>query len=96
MPSIITTQPCAGFVDDLLGSAVKVGQDWLAQRQAIEAARAQNKITQQQAEMELARITAQAEADKALAEADFKKKLPLYVGGGILAIAAIYFLSRRR
>jgi hypothetical protein len=94
MPNMITT--CNGIVDDVLGTAVKVGQDWLAQQQAVEAARAQNKITQQQAEMELARIKAQAEAEKVQAEASFKKKLPLYIGGGVVLLAAIYFLSRRR
>ena len=94
MPNMITT--CDGIVDDLLGTAVKVGQDWLASQQAIEQARAQNKISQQQAEQALAQLKVQAEIEKAKSEADAKKRLPLYIGGGIAVLAAIYFLSRRR
>jgi uncharacterized protein YqfA (UPF0365 family) len=104
MPNMISTcgadmiLPCGAaptsysIVDRLGEAIVSAGQNYLANLAQIEAAKAQQKITEAQAQA----LAAQARAAKEQADADFKKKLPLYIGGGVAALALLYFFTRRR
>jgi len=96
MPNIISTcgaDPTSySFVDRLGEAIVSAGQNYLSNLAQIDAAKAQQKITEAQAQA----LAAQAKAAKDQADADFKKKLPLYIGGGVAALALLYFFTRRR
>jgi multidrug efflux pump subunit AcrA (membrane-fusion protein) len=97
MPNMIST--CGGFFEDLGNTVIKFGGDYLSLQQQILTAKAQQKISDAQAQTLLAQARAQSEqaaAQKAIADAEFKKKLPLYIGGGIAALALLYFVTRRR
>ncbi len=95
MPNIISTcgiSSCGGFFEDLGNTIIGAGQSYLQNQADIARAKAEQKITAQQA----ATLLAQAEAQKAEADAAFKKKLPLYIGGGVAALALLYFVMRRK
>lgn len=105
MPNMISTcegdmiSPCGSIVDDIASTIITAGRSYFENLQQIEAAKAAQKISAAQAQALIDQAKAQAELAKAQSAADdaaFKKKLPLYIGGGIAALALLYFVSRRR
>jgi len=95
MPNMISTggiSTCGGFFEDLGTTIINAGMSYLQTQQAIEQARMTNKINAEQAAI----LMRQAEAQKATADAEFKKKLPLYIGGGVAVLALLFFVMRRK
>ena len=91
MPSIITTTPCNGFLEDLLGFGERavqtvVGYKQTQTQQKIDVLTTQANLQAQQA----ATVARAAEETKA------KSRRPLYIAGAVVAVAALYLLSRRR
>jgi len=86
-------------MEDLSNTIITAGRSYLENLRQIEAAKAAQKISAAQAQALVDQAKAQAELAAAQSAADaaaFKKKLPLYIGGGIAALALLYFVSRRR
>ena len=84
------TQPA--WWETLLSAGINLGKSYLETQANILAAKAQNQINASQAQL----LLAQAQVQKAEDEAKAKKMLPLYIGGGIAALALLYFVMRRK
>lgn len=78
--------------EGLLSAGINLGKSYLETQANIQAAKAQNQISAAQANL----LLAQAQAQKAQDEANQKKMLPLYIGGGVAVLALLFFVMRRK
>jgi hypothetical protein len=88
----ITTAPKPAWYDGLLDAGISLGKSYLETLANIQAAKLQNQISASQAQL----LQAQAQAQKSQDDAARNKMLPLYIGGGVAALALLYFVMRRK
>lgn len=91
MPNIITTTPCSGFLEDLLGFGKDAASAYLGYKQQV----SQQKLDIQSAQVqaELARLEAAAKLEQ---EAAAAKRRPLYIGAAVVGAVALFLVLRRR
>jgi hypothetical protein len=80
------------WYEGILNAGLAIGKSYLETLANIQAAKAQNQISAAQAQL----LQAQAQAQKAQDDAARQKMLPLYIGGGVAALALLFFVMRRK
>jgi len=80
------------WYEGILNAGISLGKSYLETLGNIQTAKVQNQISAAQAQL----LLAQAQAQKAQDDAKAKKMLPLYIGGGVAALALLFFVMRRK